>query len=304
MSELNLAVNLAGLKLRNPTMLAAGVLGLSAPLLKRVYESGAGAVVTKSIGPNSRGGHSNPTVVSLEYGFLNAMGLPNPGVDYFSTEVRKLKEDNIPVVASIFAETLEGHAEVAACLVKAGADAVEINCSCPNVKDIGLLGQDPNAVEEVTRAVKDAVHVPVLAKLTPNVANVAEIARAAERGGADGITAINTLKAIAVDIETQRPILSNITGGLSGPAIKSVALRCVWEIFENVSIPIVGCGGISCWCDAVEFFLCGASAVQIGTAIMSHGLTIFNSINEGIGDYMTRRGLRSVQGIVGKAHGK
>lgn len=283
-------------------MLAAGVMGLSAELLKRVYQNGAGAVVTKSIGPRARTGHSNPTVVSLDCGFLNAMGLPNPGADYFSNEVAMLKLENVTVVASVFADTLEGYGHVASRLAKAGADAVEVNCSCPNVEEVGLLGEDPRAVEEVTRIVKSSVKVPVLTKLTPSVTDIVEIARAAERGGADAITATNTLKGIAIDVETQRPILSNITGGLSGPALKPVALRCVWDIFENVSIPVVGCGGISGWTDAIEFFLCGASAVQVGTAIISLDLNIFNMINEGIANYLSKKGFRSVGEIVGKAH--
>ena len=302
MSELSLAIDISGLRLRNPVMLSAGILGLSAPLLKRVYESGAGAVVTKSIGPNPRPGHPNPTVVALRYGLLNAMGLPNPGVDDFSGEIKSLKGYDVTVVASIFGESIEEYAEVAEKLSEAGADAIEINCSCPNVREIGLLGQDPVMVEEVTRAVKGAVGVPVFAKLTPNVADIGEIARAAERGGADGITAINTLRAMAVDIETYRPVLANVTGGLSGPAIKPVALRCVWEIAESVEIPIIGCGGVSGWRDAVEFLLCGASAVQLGTAIMHHDFDIFPRITRGIEAYLRRKGLGSVEEIVGRAH--
>lgn len=296
-------MKIGGLRLRNPLMLSAGILGLSAPLLKRIYEGGAGAVVTKSIGPKPRLGHTNPTVVALEYGLLNAMGLPNPGADDFSEEIRSLKGSAVPVVASIFGERVEDYVEVAEKLADAGAAAIEINCSCPNVREIGLLGQDPTMVEEVTRAVKKAVRISVFTKLTPNVADIVEIAEAAKRGGAEGVTAVNTLKAMAVDIETCRPVLANATGGLSGPALKPVALRCVWEIAERVGIPIIGCGGVSDWRDAVEFLLCGASAVQVGTAIMHYGVDIFGSIASGVEAYLRRKGFRSVEEIVGRAHG-
>jgi len=290
--------------MRNPLMLSAGILGLSAPLLKRVYEGGAGAVVTKSIGPKPRPGYPNPTVVALEYGLLNAMGLPNPGADDFSEELRSLKGSIVPIVASIFGEKAEDYVEVAKKMMSAGAAAIEINCSCPNVEEIGLLGQDPAMIEKITRMVKSAVDVPVFTKLTPNVADIVEMARAAERGGSDGITAVNTLKAMAVDIETCRPVLANVTGGLSGPALKPVALRCVWEIAESVDIPIIGCGGVSGWRDAVEFLLCGASAVQVGTAIMDHGVDIFKEITNGLEEYLRVKGFRSVGEVVGRAHGK
>ena len=302
MSKLSLAIEISGLKLRNPVMLSAGILGISAHLLKRVYESGSGGVVTKSIGPTARKGYPNPTVVPLEYGLLNAMGLPNPGVDAFSSEIRSLKKSGVTVIASVFGERTEDYLEVAEKLSEAGADAIEINCGCPTVMKVGLLGQNPNMVEKVTRAVRRAVDVPVFTKLTPNVSDISEVAKAAERGGADGVTAINTLKAIAVDIETCRPMLANVTGGLSGRAIKPVALRCVWEIAESVEIPIIGCGGISGWRDATEFLLCGASAVQVGTAIMNRGLDVFHRITQGIEGYLMRKGFRSVEDVVGRAH--
>jgi len=302
MSQLSLAIDLAGLRLRNPTMNAAGVLGMSVPLLRRVYEGGAGAVVTKSIGPKPRRGHPNPTVVSVEGGVLNAMGLPNPGAEYFSGEIRGLKEAGVPVVASFFGASAEEFAEVARTLAEAGADALELNCSCPNVgMETGILGTDPANVEGVTAAVKGAVDLPVFVKLTPNVADIVAVARAAERGGADAVTAVNTLKAISVDIDMRRPVLANTTGGLSGPALKPVALRCVWEIAENLSLPIIGCGGVSDWRDAIEFLLCGASAVEIGTAVMTGGFDVFRDVVEGIRGYLVENGFREVEEIVGLA---
>lgn len=303
MSQLNLAVEIGGLGLRNPVMNAAGILGLSANLLKRVYEAGAGGVVTKSIGLHPRRGHPNPTLVAVEGGVLNSMGLPNPGAAYFAKEVKRLKGMGIPVIASIFGSSQEEFIEVARILAEGGADALELNYSCPTVgRERCLLDADPENIERVTSAVKDAVDLPIFVKLSPNVGDIVECAWASERGGADAITAVNTLKGLAVDVELRRPILSNIVGGLSGPALKPVALRCVWEITEEIEIPVIGCGGISTWRDAVEFLLCGANAVQIGTAIMYRGLEVFGEILEGVKGYLEGNGFRDVNEIVGLAH--
>jgi len=303
MSQLSLAVDIGGLKLRNPTMNAAGILGMSANLLRRVYEGGAGAVVTKSLGIVPRSGHPNPTVVAVEGGMLNAMGLPNPGAGYFAREIRKLREENIPVVSSFFGASVEEFVEIARIVAQAGAGAVELNCSCPNVgREKCLLEADPESLKQVTEAVKATVDIPVLVKLTPNVTNIVEGALAAEKGGADAITAVNTLKGIAIDADFRRSVLANIIGGLSGPALKPVALRCVWEIFESVEIPIIGCGGVSDWRDAVEFFLSGASAVEIGTAVRTKGYDIFTEVSEGIRGYMSENGFSEVREIVGLAH--
>jgi len=303
MSQLSLAVEVAGLRLRNPTMNAAGVLGISMPLLKRVYEGGAGAVVTKSLGPIPRSGHLNPTLISVEGGVLNAMGLPNPGADYYVEAIRALKREGIPVVASFFGASIEEFRDVAAILSDSGADALEVNVSCPNVEEeLGMLGADCLNTEKVTAAVKEVSKPPVFVKLSPNVTDIAEIARAAERGGADAITAVNTLKGIAVDVDFRRPVLTNVTGGLSGPTIKPVALRCVWEVSKAVDLPVIGCGGISDWRDAVEYLLCGASAVEVGTAVMDGGYDIYGEIAEGIRGYLEANGFRAVKEVVGLAH--
>jgi dihydroorotate dehydrogenase (NAD+) catalytic subunit len=303
MSQLSLAVDLAGLRLRNPTMNAAGVLGISMPLLKRVYEGGAGAVVTKSLGPVPRSGHNNPTLISVESGVLNAMGLPNPGADYYVEAIRALKGEGIPVVASFFGASLEEFREVAGVLSDSEADALEVNVSCPNVEEeMGMLGADCLNTEKVTAVVKEASKPPVFVKLSPNVTDIADIARAAERGGADAITAVNTLKGMAVDADLRRPILTNVTGGLSGPAIKPVALRCVWEIAEAVDLPVIGCGGIRDWRDVVEYLLCGASAVEIGTAVMDQGFDVYGEIAEGIRGYLEANGFKEVKEVVGLAH--
>lgn len=284
-------------------MNAAGILGISSPLLKRVYEGGAGAVVTKSLGPTQRKGHSNPTLVRVDGGVLNAMGLPNPGADYFVEAISDLKAEGVPVVASFFGSSIEEFKEVAEILSDAGVDALELNCSCPNVvEEMGMLGADCVNTEAVTSAVKEVADPPVFVKLSPNVTDIAEIARAAERGGADVITACNTLMGMAVNVDMLRPVLSNVTGGLSGPALKPVALRCVWEIAEAVDIPIVGCGGIANWRDAVEFMLCGATAVEIGTAVIDMGFEVFREVADGIRSYLEANGFKEVREIVGLAH--
>lgn len=302
MSKLNLAVDIAGLRLRNPLMNAAGVLGMSPPLLKRVYDSGAAAVISKSMGPEPRKGHPNPTVARVECGMLNAMGLPNPGVDYFSSELVEIKKMGIPIVASFFGGSTQEFAEVAYKLSKIGVDALELNASCPNVaEELGMLAADATNIEKVTAAVKEETDLPVFVKLSPNVTNIKSIAAAAEWGGADAITAVNTLKGMAIDINMRRPILANITGGLSGPAIKPVALRCVWEIAQAVEIPIIGCGGITTGKDAIDYFLAGATALEIGTAVMTQGINVYKEINEGIKKYMKNNGFTKIEEMIGLA---
>lgn len=299
----SLATEVAGLKLKNPTMLAAGILGISGASLKRVAEAGAGAVVTKSIGLRPRDGYSNPTVVQVECGLLNAVGLPNPGVINFSEEIDEVKETGVPIIVSVYGFSSKEFADVAENAVGAGADALELNVSCPHVEKTGTeIGQYPHLVTEVVEEVKDRVDKPVFVKLTPNVTNITSVAKAAAEAAVDAITAINTVRAMTINIDTTRPILSNKIGGLSGPAIKPVAVRCVYEIFREVDVPVIGCGGVATWRDAVEFMLAGASVVQIGTAVAFRGLKVFKSIARGVRSYLGRRGFRSVKEIVGLSH--
>jgi len=300
-----LVTEIAGLKLANPTMLAAGILGLTGSSLRSVVEAGAGAVVTKSVGLKPREGYPNPTVVQVECGLLNAVGLPNPGIHHFSEEIGEAKETGVPIIVSIYGYSSEEFAEVAKVATEAGADALELNVSCPHVEETGAeIGSDPELVAEVVREVKKKVDKPVFVKLTPNVANIAEIAKAAAKAGADAITAINTVRAMAIEIETTQPLLANKIGGLSGPAIKPIAVRCVYEVYREVDVPVIGCGGIMSWRDAVEFMLAGASAVQIGTAIAFKGLGVFKSVTKGIDAYVKKKGFGSVKEIVGLAHKK
>lgn len=300
-----LAVEIAGLKLSNPTMLAAGILGMTGASLKEASVWGAGAVVTKSVGLKPREGYSNPTVAQVACGLLNAMGLPNPGVSEFREEIKEVKQSEtpIPLIVSIYGFSSSEFVKVAKVAAEAGADALELNVSCPHVRDTGAeIGQNPSLVAEVVEEVKKNVLQPVFVKLTPNVADIVGVAKVAVEAGADALVAVNTVRAMAIDVETTRPILSNRIGGLSGPAIKPIAVRCVYEIYREVDVPIVGCGGVASWGDAVEFMLAGASAVQIGTAIATEGMGVFKSITRGISSYLKRKGFRSIEEIVGLSH--
>jgi dihydroorotate dehydrogenase (NAD+) catalytic subunit len=301
--ENRLATEIAGLKLANPTMLASGILGYTGLSLKSVIEAGAGAVVTKSLGLEPRTGYPNPTVVQVDCGLLNAMGLPNPGISHFKEEMKELKNTGVPIILSIYGYTSEEFTEVAETAVKLGADAIELNVSCPHIKKAGAeIGCDPLLLTEIVKEVKKNVDKPVIVKLTPNITNIAEIGQAAEKAGADAITAINTIKAMNIEIETGRPLLANKFGGLSGPAIKPIAIRCVYDIYSSVEVPVIGCGGISSWQDAIEFILAGASAVQIGTAIAFNGVNVFSSVAKGIDTYLERKNIKNIKEVVGLAH--
>ena len=299
MGKPDLLVELAGLRLRNPVLLAAGILGLSAQMLKRAYEAGAGAVTTKSIGPEARTGFRTPVLVELEHGLLNAVGLSNPGVEHFEREVRELRAMGVPVVASVFGFKAEDYALVASRLADAGAVAIELNVSCPHVSGVREIGSRPELVETVVRAVRDAVDVPVFVKLSPNVSDIASIGLAAEGAGADGVVAINTVRALAIDIELRRPVLSAGFGGLSGPAIRPIAVRAICELYGALDVPVIGCGGVLSWRDAVELILAGASAVQVGSAIYYRGLGVFRALCSGLRAYMERMGYARVADMVG-----
>ncbi len=295
---------LAGLEFRNPTMLASGILGYSTESLKRIAEAGAGGVVTKSIGVKPRMGYPNPTVVQANCGIINAMGLPNPGIAEYASEISFTKIiTKVPLIVSVYGFSAKEYAEVAKTATEEGADAVELNVSCPHVKQTGSeIGQNPKLLAQVVRKVKAATRKPVIVKLSPNVTDIVEIAQAAITARADALTAVNTVRAIAIDTETTLPILSNTRGGLSGPAIKPIALRAVYDIYEGTKTPIIGCGGITNWQDAVEFLLAGASAIQIGTAIAQQNPEVFQIINRGLSAYLKKKKFRSVKEIVGQAH--
>ena len=300
-----LEIDLAGLRLANPTVLASGILGYSIETLENIVRSGAGAVVTKSIGLKPRKGYANPTVVQASCGLINAIGLPNPGINEYIKEFHRVKAavPKVPLIFSIYGYSAGEYATLAKKATAAGADALELNVSCPHVKDTGSeIGQSPETLAEVVKKVKASAGRPVFAKLSPNVTSIADVAEAAVEAGADGLTIMNTVKAMAIDVDTTMPILSNRVGGLSGPAVKPVALRCVYDAYERVKVPIMGCGGIVDWRDAVELLLAGASAVQIGTAVSLKGPNVFRSVTFGIGRYLKSKHFGKVEEIVGLSH--
>jgi dihydroorotate dehydrogenase (NAD+) catalytic subunit len=257
-------VRVGGVALKNHLILAAGILGTTGASLARILGEGAGGVVTKSIGPAPQDGHPGPCLVVLEDGVLNAMGLPNPSRE-FTGELAALTGE--PVLVSIFGGNPEEFAMVASWFGDSAA-GFELNLSCPHAEGYGsALGTDPGVVEKCTRAVK-ALGRPTWVKVTPNVTEIAEIGRAAERGGADAIVAINTVKAMRISVPLRRPVLGNRFGGLSGRAVFPVAVRCVYELYEACRVPIIGCGGISTAEDVVEMMMAGASAVEIGSAVL------------------------------------
>ncbi len=298
----SLEVELFGIKFENPLILASGINDKTPEQWIRAHEEGAGGVVTKSIGIEPRKGYDNPTIVELPYGLINAMGLPNPGWKGFLEMVEGYTFD-FPLIVSIFGGTPEEFAFLAEKLSDV-ADAFELNLSCPHAKGYGMeIGQNPENVYDVVRAVKEATNKPVIAKLTPNMDDITKLGLAAEKAGADGVSAINTLKAIAIDIYARKPILSNKVGGYSGPGVKPVALRAVYDLAKILDIPVIGIGGITTWQDAVEFLLAGASALQIGTAVSLRGWEVFREISEGIERYLEKEGFSSVKEIIGLALG-
>jgi dihydroorotate dehydrogenase (NAD+) catalytic subunit len=303
MQEPDLSIKISSLEMKNPLMLASGILGTSIASLRKVFEAGVGAVITKSIGYVPREGYNNPTLVEVNGGYLNAIGLSNPGVREFYNELSKSKIDDLPLIVSLFGAKPSEFKYMVSILDELDIKAYEVNLSCPHVKGFGTeVGQDPEAVREIVKSIKKETKKPLLVKLSSNVTDIVKIAKVAENSGADALTVINTVRAMSIDIETFRPILANKIGGLSGPAIKPIAVRCVYEVSKAVKIPVIGCGGIMNWQDAIEFFLAGARAIQIGTAIAYEGLSIFEKIKKGIRDYLIMKGKKSVGEIVGLSH--
>lgn len=308
MPAIDLSTKVSRLRLKNPLVLASGILDLNAGLLKRVSECGVGAVTTKSVGLKPRKGNPNPTVVPVENGMLNSMGLCNPGFGEFRRELDELTGIEIPVIGSVYASTPREFSKIAGLMAEYNVSAIELNVSCPNVRGetIGQsIGQNPRLVGEVVRQVKSKVRKPVFVKLTPNVNDIVEVALAAEKAGADALTAVNTLgPALVLDLDSCSPILGSTFGGLSGPAVKPIALASVYKIYETVGIPIVGCGGVTSGRDAVEFLMAGASAVGVGTAVYYRGLGVFRRINRELLAFMKKKGYSRVSELVGLAHRK
>jgi dihydroorotate dehydrogenase (NAD+) catalytic subunit len=309
MPDPDLSVELCGVRLRNPLVLAAGILGTGAQLLKRVADCGAGMVTTKSCGPAPRQGHPNPTVLDWGHGLINAVGLANPGVDEeleIIAEARKLlAPSEVRLAASIFAETVDSFAEVASKVAQAQPDFIELNISCPNVaSEMGRpFSCDAGDASLVTAAVKQVTSIPLIVKLSPNVTDIAIIARAVEEAGADAIAAINTLgPGMIIDVHSGQPILANKVGGISGPAIRPVAVRCVYDIYEVVKIPIIGIGGVSDGRDALEMILAGATAVGVGSAVHYRGMDVFQTILDEMRAFMVEEDHATLDQPRGLAH--
>lgn len=281
--------------------LASGILGVTASTMLRALNSGADAVVTKSIGLQPRKGHPGPVLATSHGGLLNAVGLTNPGIDAFEEEMLILKAAKVPVVMSIFADSPDEISVVAEKAAKLSPTAIELNLSCPHA-EISQISHSPAVTSEYVRAVKEVVNLPVFAKLTPNATDYVSVGKAAQDAGADAIVAINTVRAMKIDILQQRPVLGNRAGGFSGPPIFPIAVRCVYDLHNALSIPIIGVGGVSTWEDAVEMHLAGASAIQIGTAVMED-IEVFSKIKKGVNAYLREKGHKSVDEIVGLAGG-
>jgi dihydroorotate dehydrogenase (NAD+) catalytic subunit len=282
-------------------MLASGILGISLDVFNRLYRSGAGAVVTKSLSREPWEGYPNPTIFSVNGGgWINAVGLSNPGAPNFAKMMETNKD--VPIIVSLVGSIPEDFELMIKEFTNCEVIGFELNLSCPHVAKVGLeVGDDPELVKKIVSAVKRSTNVPIIAKVGLGTANYLDTVGVAIDSGIDAITAINTVRAMAIDVETQQPILSNKFGGLSGTPIKPIALRCVYEISSKYDIPIIGCGGISTWEDAVEFFLAGASAIQVGSAIGDRWTDVFNEINNGILQYMEKKGIPKIEEMVGRA---
>lgn len=307
MLEELLKTTFLGIALKNPLVLASGVLGTSASLMERAAREGAGAVTSKSAGPTARSGHANPVTLAWGNSVINAIGLTNPGcqeeLPILIETKKRLNALGVPLFASIFAGTVEEFGEVAKVIAQAEPDLIEVNISCPNVaSDFGEpFSANAASAAAVTRSVRTAVSIPISVKLAPNVPNLAQIAKAVVAEGANAITAINTVPAMLIDAYAGKPVLKNKTGGLSGLAIKPIALRAVWELSQAVSVPIIGTGGVTKGLDAAEMIMAGASLVGVGSAVVNDGPAVFARIARELGEFMQLEGYQSLEEMSGKA---
>ena len=297
---MNMKVNLAGVTLKNPVMTASGTFGSGAEYAEFVDLNQLGAVVTKGVASVPWEGNPTPRVAETYGGMLNAVGLQNPGIDLFvERDVPFLAKYDTRIVVNVCGRTTEDYCEVVSRLSGQPVDLLEINISCPNVKEGGIaFGQNPKSVEEITKEVKKCASQPIIMKLSPNVTDISEMARAAEAGGADAVSLINTLTGMKIDIHKRAFALANKTGGLSGPAIHPIAVRMVYEAAHAVKIPVVGMGGIASAEDAIEMILAGATAISVGTANF-YNPTVTMEIVSGIREYMEQYGVKDIQELVG-----
>lgn len=297
----DLRVNIAGVAFKNPVITASGTFGFGQEYARLYDISKLGGISCKGTTLEPRMGNPSPRIAETPSGILNSVGLQNPGVEGFlKNDLPLLENTDTVVIANIAGSQIEDYVETVRRLQGSSVDMIEMNISCPNVKEGGVsFGTSPESVERITKQVKAVAKQPLIVKLTPNVTDIAEIAAAAEAGGADAISLINTLTGMKINIETRRPLLKNNTGGMSGAAVFPVALRMVWQAANRVQIPVIGLGGITKWQDAVEMLLAGATAVQIGTANFTDAYTPLKVI-EGLNAYLDAHGEKSVMDIIGK----
>ncbi|MBA3028954.1 MAG: dihydroorotate dehydrogenase [Desulfobacteraceae bacterium] len=299
--EPDLSVNIGGVIFKNPVFTASGTFGYGAEFSSFLDLNHLGGIIVKGLSLEPSKGNPPPRIVETSGGMLNAIGLENVGIECFEKEkLPFLKSLSTPVIVNIFGKTIEDYAKLAARIETIpGIAMIEVNISCPNVSAGGLaFGTDPQIAHDVVRSVKEKTTKPVMVKLSPNVTDITVIAKKVEEAGADALSLINTLTGMAVDLETRRPKLANITGGLSGPAIKPVALRMVWQVCRAVSIPVVGIGGIMTATDALEFLITGAKSVQVGTANFINPRATMDIV-EGITDYMKKKEIKKITDIIG-----
>jgi dihydroorotate dehydrogenase (NAD+) catalytic subunit len=298
-----LQTTLCGVKLRNPTILASGILGITKESVERIGKSGAGAVTLKSICHEERVGHPAPNMVVIEGGMLNAVGLPGQGIKNAIADFGRLDDLSVPVIGSIFGYRIEHFGMVAKQMARLKPAMIELDISCPHMDYDKPFYADADAIREICSITKKNVgKIPISAKLSPNVYNIKELAAVAEQGGADCITAINAASGMKIDLETGKPLLGHKTGGLTGPALKPIAVRCVYEVYEAVDIPIIGTGGITDGKDAIEMVMAGATAVGIGTACYYHGPAVFAKIYKEMEQWMKQHNIKSLEEIRGVAH--
>jgi len=298
-----LQTNLCGVKLKNPTVLASGILGVTKESVERIGKSGAGAVTPKSLCHEERLGNANPTMLGYDDVFLNAVGLPGQGIDSALKDFGRLDNLSVPVIGSIYGYRIEQFGQVTKKMASLKPAMIEVDISCPHMDYGKPYYADPELTAKVTKEVKkNSGKIPVSIKLSPNVYDIKEIAHAAEKAGADAITAINTATGMAIDIDARKPILANKIGGVSGPVLKPIAVRCVYEVYETVKIPIIGTGGVTYGKDAIEMLMAGATAVGIGTGIYYRGIGVFKKVCDEMQQWMKKNKVKNLGQIRGCAH--
>ncbi len=295
-------IKFCNLKLKNPIVLASGILGVTVPILKRVYNNGAGAVTIKSIGPKLREGHPNPKVLVLENSVINCVGLPSPGYKNMKKKFEELQKLKFPVIWSIYGSSIKDYVDITKEILKYKPDMIELNISCPNKEDGMVFGCDKNLTKKLVSSVKKVSTVPIMPKLTPNVTDIVEIAKVCDKAGADAINAVNAVSGMAINVETGKAVVSIKKGGISGPLIKPIALRCVYDIYEEVKLPILGIGGIINGRDALEMIMAGATAIGIGSSVHYRGIGVFNKIIREMRVLMRKNNYKSIKEIIGRAH--